>query len=90
MDPDILFFRCNLAYILLLNAAISFLPAEDLPSYALPLLAFITMLLFICAAPYVVYREGTDILFFSYLCSSFLIFNFYMRLDCRFIYHLFP
>ncbi|PBK99796.1 hypothetical protein ARMGADRAFT_1074645 [Armillaria gallica] len=39
------------------------------------------MFLFICAAPYVVYREGADILFFSYLCSSFLIFNFYMRLD---------
>ncbi|SJL04116.1 uncharacterized protein ARMOST_07476 [Armillaria ostoyae] len=82
VDPDILFFKANLAYILIINAGICFLPAEeDLPSYALPLLAFITMLHFICVAPYVVYREGADILFFSYLCSSFLIFNFYMRLD---------
>ncbi|KAK0239224.1 hypothetical protein EDD85DRAFT_535043 [Armillaria nabsnona] len=40
------------------------------------------MLVFICAAPYAVYREGNDLIFWSYLCSSFLVFNFYMRMDC--------
>ncbi|KAK0489252.1 hypothetical protein IW261DRAFT_1414620 [Armillaria novae-zelandiae] len=80
VDLDILYFKVNLGYILVLNVGIFFLPAEDLSSYTSPLLSFSAMLHLICAAPYVVYRDHTG-LFPSYFSSFFLIFNFYMRLD---------
>ncbi|KAK0214859.1 hypothetical protein IW262DRAFT_1465646 [Armillaria fumosa] len=40
------------------------------------------MLVVICATPYVVYCEGNNLIFWSYFCSPFLVFNFYMRIDC--------
>ncbi|PBK99798.1 hypothetical protein ARMGADRAFT_1008285 [Armillaria gallica] len=64
MNVTINLFENVLGIIWLFNAVIFFIPAsEEIPSYYLPVLSFITMLVFICAAPYAVYREGNNLIY---------------------------
>ncbi|KAK0188592.1 hypothetical protein F5146DRAFT_1140139 [Armillaria mellea] len=75
MDLTINLFESLLGIIWLFNAMIFFIPAsEEIPNYLL-ILSFVTMLVFICAAPYAVYREGNNLICWSYFCSSFLVFK---------------
>ncbi|KAK0466910.1 uncharacterized protein EV420DRAFT_1635944 [Desarmillaria tabescens] len=80
MNRTINLFENILVTIWIYNVVIYFI-SEEIPGFVLPVLSFLTMLVFICVAPYVVHREGYNLIIFSYFCSSSLVFNFYMRSD---------
>ncbi len=67
-----------LIFITLFNV-FSYFEVDNLPSYVLSWMSFVTLLVFIVAVPYIEYYEGGDLIAVSYLCSSSIVYNFYLR-----------
>ncbi|KAK0236962.1 hypothetical protein EDD85DRAFT_952944 [Armillaria nabsnona] len=81
---QILILDTILVFITLFNV-FSYFEVDNLPSYVLSWMSFVTLLVFIVAVPYIEYYEGGDLIAVSYLCSSSIVYNFYLRSEAGWI-----
>ncbi len=74
-----IFILDNILIFITLFNVFSYFEIDNLPSYVLSWMSFVTLLVFIVAVPYIEYYEGGDLIAVSYLCSSSIVYNFYLR-----------
>ncbi|PBK71910.1 hypothetical protein ARMSODRAFT_954729 [Armillaria solidipes] len=74
-----IFILYNILVFITLFNVFSYFEVDNLASYVLPWMTFVTLLVFIVAVPYIEYYEGGDLILVSYLCSSSIVYNFYLR-----------